>query len=45
MLAPYVGTSHVTALLGDCCAKQLSVLGLPFGEESDVIGHILLTTS
>lgn len=30
---------------GDSCAKQLSVLELPFDEQSDTIGHIVLKTS
>lgn len=32
-------------LFGDLCTKEFSVLELPFGEESGVVGHVLLTTS
>ena len=45
MSAPYTETSHVTTLFGDSCAKQLSVLELPFDQQSDIIGHVVLKTS
>ena len=45
MSAPNMETSHVTTLFGDSCAKQLSVLELPFDQQSDIIGHIVLKTS
>lgn len=32
-------------LLGDYCAKHLSVLELPFDELSDISGHIVVKTS
>lgn len=45
MSALYMETYHVTTLFGGSCAKQLSVLELPFDEQSDIIGHFVLKNS